>query len=343
MPRAAFPATHWGMLDVRILGVPPADNALMAVADSGRSRTRMLFDCGADTLAGVPQGEIQAIGHLFLTHLHMDHVSGFDSFFRANFQRSNMENHIWGPAGTARIIGHRFQGFWWSHSHELSATWFVHDVDAESVRTWRFEAGEAFAVAHDAGEWRHDGIILETAEARVEAIPLVHHGLCLGYVVREAERRTIDMAAVAAAGLKAGQWIAELKNGEADSVVIDGVAHDAAKLRGKFLRTAEGDSFAFLTDFLADEAQRERIAPRLAGVDTLYAEAQYATEDRALALKYHHSTVDQIAELARMAGVRRYTLLHLSRRYRPEQWIEMRESARAIFPNSGYVEEWGLG
>ena len=108
------------------------------------------------------------------------------------------------------------------------------------------------------------------------------------------------------------------------------------------MRTTTGDSFAFLTDFLADEAQRKRIAPRLAGVDTLYAEAQYAREDSALALKYHHSTVDQIAELARMAGVGRYTLLHLSRRYRPAQWIEMRDCARAIFPNSGYIEEWGL-
>lgn len=331
------------MLDVRILGVPPNDNALMVVADSGRSRTRMLFDCGADTLAGVPHGEVQAIGHLFLTHLHMDHVSGFDVFFRVNFQRSTMENHIWGPAGTASIISHRFQGFWWSHAAELSGTWFVHDVDAESIRDFRFEANEAFAVIHDAGERTHDGVILETPEARVEAIPLVHHGLCLGYVVREAARQTVDMAALAATGLKSGPWIADLKKADTKALVIDGKAWDAAELRAKIVRSTAGDSFAFLTDFLADEEQRQRIAPRLAGVDTLYAEAQYAREDAELARKYHHSTVDQIAELARLAGVGRYILLHLSRRYRPDQWIEMRDCARAIFPNSGFIEEWGLG
>jgi ribonuclease Z len=103
------------------------------------------------------------------------------------------------------------------------------------------------------------------------------------------------------------------------------------------------DSFAYLTDFLADAEQRACIAPRLAGVRTLYAEAQYAPEDGALACKYHHSTVDQIAELARLAGVERYTLLHLSRRYSPDQWVAMRDCARTIFPNSDYTEQWGLG
>jgi len=331
------------MLDVRILGSPPNDNALMIVADGGQSRMRMMFDCGADTLAGVPQGDVRAIGHLFLTHLHMDHVSGFDAFFRVNFQRSNMENHIWGPAGTASILSHRFQGFWWSHAAELSGTWFVHDVDATSIRDYRFEAHEAFAIMHDAGEREHDGVIVQTAEARVEAITLVHHGSCLGYVVREPARQTVDMAALAAAGLKPGLWIADLKDADTLSLLIDRQEYDAAALRAQILRTTPGDSIAFLTDFLADDEQRRRIAPRLAGVDTLYAEAQYAPEDGELARKYHHSTIDQIAELARMAGVDRYVMLHLSRRYGPDKWIEMRDCARAIFPNSGYIDEWGLG
>lgn len=331
------------MLSVRILGTPPNDNALLVVADSGQSRARMLFDCGARTLDDVPQGEIQSVAHLFLTHLHMDHVSGFDAFFRVNFQRSNLENHIWGPAGTARILQHRFQGYWWSHAPELSGTWFVHDVDAEHIRSYRFEANEAFATMHDAATCSHDGTILDTPEVRVEAIPLVHHGLCLGYVAREPGKTTIDTTALASMGLKPGPWVATLKDAATTAVEVGGTMFDAAVLRERLMRTTQGDSFAYLTDFLADAAQRERIAPRLAGVRTLYAEAQYAREDGALALKYHHSTVDQIAELARLAGVERYTLLHLSRRYRPEQWIEMRDCARAIFPNSDYVPEWGLG
>lgn len=231
----------------------------------------MMFDCGADTLADVPLSDVQAIDHLFLSHLHMDHISGFDAFFRVNFQRRNRQNQIWGPTGTAQILQHRFQGFWWSHAAELDATWLVHDVGETFIQSWRFEANEAFAVVHDAGRSDHDGIILKTREASVSAIPLKHHGLCLGYAVREAEKQTIDPSALAALGLRTGAWLGQLKSGVAGPIQIGEVSYDADELRAKVMQTQSGDSIAYLTDFLADDEQRPRIAPYLAGVKTLYA------------------------------------------------------------------------
>lgn len=331
------------MLDVRILGTPPNDNALFVTADGGQSRSRLLFDCGADTLAALSPGEIRAIDHLFLSHLHMDHISGFDAFFRLNFLRSEVENHIWGPPGTARILHHRFQGFWWSHASELSATWHVHDIGPEEVISFRFEAHEAFAVMHAGPCRKLEGAVLTMPEASVSALALRHHGTSLGYLVREPARTTVDMAAVKALGLAPGPWLAALKDPEVRTVMIGGTKHDTAALRDKVTSTAAGNSIAYLTDFRADEAERARLAPLLAGVDTLYAEAQYAPEDIELARKYDHSTVTEIAELARMAGVRQYTLLHLSRRYTPAQWRAMRDAARAVFENSGFIDDWGLG
>lgn len=330
------------MLDVRILGRPPNDNALLVLADSGQSCTRMMFDCGADTLADVPLGEIQAIDHLFLSHLHMDHISGFDAFFRVNFQRCNRENHIWGPKGTASILQHRFQGFWWSHASELNSQWLVHDVDEATVQSWRFEANEAFAVMHDAGRRAYQRVILETREAKVSAIPLKHHGLCMGYAVREVDRYSIDTAALDRLGLKPGPWIAELKAGISGPINLGETTHDADALRAQVMQCQRGDSFAYLTDFLADEEQRPRIAPHLTGIKTLYAEAQYAADDGALAEKYHHSTIDQIAALAALAGVERYTMLHLSRRYSPVQWRDMLKCAQSVFANTGFPVDWGI-
>jgi ribonuclease Z len=331
------------MLNVKIFGTPPNDNALWVVADSGQSSSSFLFDCGADVLRDVSHGDVQAIDHLFLSHMHMDHISGFDAFFRVNFGRTNRPNHIWGPAGSARILSHRFQGYWWSHAAELTGTWFVHDIDETTIHTWRFEAREAFAVMHDQGVQSYDGTILETREARVAAIPLKHHGLCLGYAVREVERQSVDAAALAALGLRPGPWLASLKTQAQGILTIGDTAYDVADLRRRIMTPVPGDSVAYLTDFLADEDQRARIAPYLRGINTLYAEAQYAVEDGALALKYHHSTVDQIAALAKQAGVNRYTLLHLSRRYTREDWVAMLKTAQAVFPNSGYVAEWGIG
>lgn len=330
------------MLNVTILGTPPNDNALLVIADGGQSRSRLLFDCGADVLSTLSPGEIRAIDHLFLSHLHMDHISGFDAFFRMNFQRTEVANHVWGSPGTARILHHRFQGFWWSHATETSGTWFVHDVGEDEVRDYRFQAREAFAVMHEAGGRANTGPIVETPEASITALALRHHGPCLGYVVREADRTAVDMPAVRTLGLRAGPWLGALKDMATKTVTIEGVQHDAATLRARVMSTTPGDCIAYMTDFAADEAERIRIAPALAGVRTLYAEAQYAPADLALATKYQHSTVEQIAELAKLAGLECYTMLHLSRRYTPTQWREMREAARAIFPNTQFAPTWGL-
>jgi ribonuclease Z len=191
------------------------------------------------------------------------------------------------------------------HQQLSRQTLLHHRADRRAGGQAKLKANETFAFMRDHAERAHDGIILQTPEVQVEAITLVHHGLCLGYVVREPVRQSVDMRAIEAAGLQPSPWLAALKTPETLTVEIGGVLHNASELRLKFLHSSSGESVAYLTDFLADEAQRARIAPRLAGVDTLYAEAQYAVEDAELAQKYHHSTVDQIAQLAREAGVGR--------------------------------------
>ncbi|GAA5511598.1 ribonuclease BN [Deinococcus carri] len=328
------------MLKAEVLGRPAEDNALWVSADSGQGQTRLLLDCGEDTLDALPLSEVQAVDHLLFSHLHMDHVAGFDTFFRANFDRTGRENHIWGPPGTARILWHRFQGYWWNYAPELHATWHVHDVDGREVRTFRFEAREAFEVMHEEGTRPLHGPLLTTAEASVEAIPLGHHGLSLGYVVREPERVAVDPAQLAALGLKGGPWLAQLKAGATGLLDVHGTPLDAGELAARLLRRQTGQSLAYLTDFLLDEAEQGRLAPLLAGVGTLYAEAQYTPEDAALAARHQHTTVTQVASLARAAGVRELCLLHLSRRYGPGRWPELLGAARSIFPGTRFPAGW---
>ena len=35
-------------------------------------------------------------------------------------------------------------------------------------------------------------------------------------------------------------------------------------------------------------------------------------------------------------------LFHLSERYRPPEWLELLEEARAVFPRTVFAEHWGL-
>lgn len=202
----------------------------------------------------------------------------------------------------------------------------------------RFEAQEAFEVGHDAGTRPHVGVVLDTPQVSVQAVPLQHQGVSLGYVLREPSRVNVNTARMAELGLRGGPWLAHLKSGVTGELDVNGVPHQAEQLQ-QLLEVVAGDSAAYFTDFLLSDAERERLVPLLAGVETLFMEAQYAPEDKALALKNHHPTVVQGATLAAEAGVKAL-VLHLSRRYDAAGWRDMLRAAQDIFPAARFPAGW---
>ncbi|ULH15207.1 MBL fold metallo-hydrolase [Deinococcus sp. KNUC1210] len=329
------------MLQAHVLGLPSHDNALLVTADSGQRQTRLLLDCGAGVLDSLPISDILSIDHLLFSHFHMDHVGGFDAYFRLNFDRTERENHVWGPPGSIEVLSHRFQGYLWNLRAELRGVWHVHELDGPRVRSARFEAREGFQTAHDAGERPLTaGLFLQTTEVEVRALTLSHHGVSLGYLLNEPARLAVSKEALRALGLKGGPWLNDLKTGQAATVTVNGTELEAEELRANLLKPVPGDSLAYLSDFLLDEAELTRLTPLLAGVQTLYAEAQYAPEDTARAAKNHHTTVLQVAELARRAGAGQLQLLHLSRRYSPSDWARWLALAREVYPNTAYPAHW---
>ena len=74
-------------ISFRILGKPGWDNGLMVCINSGTKLYRLLFDCGENILRDLNFHEVKSIDYLFLSHLHIDHIAGFDYFFRRNYDR----------------------------------------------------------------------------------------------------------------------------------------------------------------------------------------------------------------------------------------------------------------
>jgi ribonuclease Z len=198
-------------LNCTVLGAPGKDNALLVTVDTGQSVHRLLFDCGDGCLTVLPIADILAIDHLFLSHLHMDHIAGFDTFFRCTFDRSSRPNRAWGPPGTARILQHRFQGFLWNLHEQMQGTWRVTDIGPEWLCTARFELGEAFATFHDDCMEERSTVVLDHPQFTVEAIAMKHRTTTLAYIVREKPRRNIDVARLGALGLQPGPWLKQLK------------------------------------------------------------------------------------------------------------------------------------
>ena len=73
----------------QILGQPGRDNALFFEINTGQSIHKFVFDCGEACLRDLPVAQIQAIDGLFFSHFHIDHVAGFDSFLRSNYDRAD--------------------------------------------------------------------------------------------------------------------------------------------------------------------------------------------------------------------------------------------------------------
>ncbi|MHB0937181.1 MAG: MBL fold metallo-hydrolase [Armatimonadota bacterium] len=331
-------------IQFHVLGAPGRDNALLALVCTGQAVHRLLFDCGDGVLAPLPFAEIQRIDHLFFTHLHMDHVGGFDSFFRCTYNRTMKPNLVWGPARTAEILHHRFRGFLWNLHQDREASWRVADVDEQSVVWTRYELSEAFANPYpdEAGEFT--GVLLDTPDFTVQAIHLEHLTPVLGYVVRESPRLNIDTTRLDELGLHPGPWLQAVKDAPAEQthLEIEGKPYALADLRDNLLRKTPGDSVAYLTDFLLDKPAYKRLLPVLAGVKTLVCESAYREAELELARKNYHLTTRQAARLADQAGVGKLVLMHISDRYPMEEWGELLGEARDVFPNTVYPPSWGI-
>jgi ribonuclease Z len=331
-------------IQYQVLGTAGRDNALLVMVCTGQAVHRLLFDCGDGVLAPLPFAEIQRVDYLFFSHLHMDHVGGFDSFFRCTYNRTAKPNLIWGPARTGEIMHHRFRGFLWNLYQDKEAAWRVGDVLDDRV-VWRsFELREAFEYAYADEVEEFHGTLLNTPDFTVQAVQLEHLTPVLGYVVREAPRLNIDVNRLADLDLQPGPWLKAVKSAppEQTHLEVEGKTYALAELRANLLRETPGDSIAYLTDFLLDKTAYKRLLPLLAGVKILVCECAYRHAELELAQQNYHLTTRQAARLAAQAGVGKLVLMHISDRYPMEEWEELLGEARDVFPNTDYPASWGI-
>jgi ribonuclease Z len=332
-------------ITVQVLGDPGRDNAVLMQQDSGQGVARLLFDCGDGCVSRLPVGTVQEIDHVFFSHFHMDHVAGFDAFFRCTYNRTARLNHLWGPPGSAEVLSHRFRGYLWNLHGGQAVSWFVHEIHEDRVRTTRFALDETFARPHAESDTPRQPVVLDAGEFTVEALAMDHGTPSLAYVVREAARVNVDPAKLAALGLPPGPWLKRVRGPRAEdkeTITVDGATHRVAELQDALVTTTPGESAAYLTDFLLDDAAQERLAAALRGVMTVVSECQYRHADLDLARRNYHMTATQVAETARHAGVGRLVLFHLSDRYTATEWLAILAEAKGIFPATSFPEAWGL-
>jgi ribonuclease Z len=161
--------------------------------------------------------------------------------------------------------------------------------------------------------------IVDLPGYEVHALRVRHRGEAYGYALVEPDRPgRFDADLAAKLGVTPGPDFGRLQRGE----TVDGVAPE--QVMGE---TRRGRKLVFS----GDTAPCDMVRVAADGADVLVHEATFTTEEAERAHETGHSTARQAAELAREAGVTLLALTHVSTRYAGG---EIRDEARAVFPNT---------
>ena len=175
---------------------------------------------------------------------------------------------------------------------------------------------------------------------------IMDHGIpCLAYVVREEPRLNIDMAALAESGLSPGRWMQQLKDptlGDDASIEVGEATYRLGELRRRLLVRTPGPSVGYLTDFGLDDRAERDLEAMIRGCDAIVGEASYLEADAELARQNRHLTGPEMGRIAARAGARKLVLFHLSDRYTRDQWRELLNEVRQVFPAASFSAHWCL-
>ncbi len=330
-------------IDAPVLGVPGRDNVLLATLATGTKTHKLLFDCGAGCLGQRPIAEIQKIDTIFFSHFHYDHIGGFDDFVRLNFDRAGAPVQIFGPRGSARIIGHRLQGVQWDRVEDATGAFRVTEIDGTRLVTSEFRCSEGFELQHEIDEQPFRGRVVDNEDFSVDAVALEHGSPSIGYIVRQKDRLAVDTAKLQRLGLPRGPWLSTLKDpktSDETAIQIGNDTHRAGDIRAAVCTVKRGESLGYLTDFTVTDACRPELLRLFRGCNRLVCENNYRDMDVELARRNFHLTSSQVAHLARDLGVTELTVFHLSDRYDPGEWRSLLAEVRAIFTNAYFPTEW---
>ncbi len=172
-------------------------------------------------------------------------------------------------------------------------------------------------------------VVYEDKSLTVETIPLNHRMPCCGYLFREKptlphiRRDMIDYYEIPISQINNIKNGADWTSPEGEVIPNERLVEPADPAR----------SYAYCSD--------TKFMPTLykdvEGVNVLYHESTYTSENEDRAKLYYHSTAKQAATVARDAKVGKLLLGHYSARYNDEKVLL--DEAQAVFPNSFLTKE----
>lgn len=257
-----------------------------------------MIDCGEGAQKELQRQRLKLprLNHIFLTHLHGDHVFGLP-----------------GLIGTMALSG--LEGDITIHTFE----------DGKKILSAMFDyfnRGLPIDVKFNVIR-PEEAIVFENDSLRVRTVPLRHKIPAVGYVFEEKPSlRHIDRAMCDFHGVPIWAFN-RIKAGE------DFIKPDDTVIANSILTKDPNPPRSYA--HISDTAYIPDLASKIKGVDLLFHETTYLTPDSDKARERGHSTAADAARIARDAGAGRLLTGHYSSRYKDDTLFL--DEARSIFPN----------
>jgi ribonuclease Z len=264
-----------------------------------REGEAFLFDCGEGTQRQMMRyGITFNIDDVFFTHFHTDHLLGIVGLMRTmSLQGRTAPLRLWGPPGAERMIRR-----------------------AETLGSERLSFGLEIRELVPGDAIPRKGYLIHT-------FALDHRGPpSLGFVISEEERKgRFNPELATELGIPEGPLWGRVHRGESITLDNGEVIHPSVlvgETRPGRKVVITGDTRPCAETILAAQ-----------GADLLVHESTFGEEEAARAVETGHSTAKEAAQVARMAGVRKLVLTHVSARYTRDA-AELETEARTIFPET---------
>lgn len=257
-----------------------------------------MVDCGEGAQLAFQKARLKfnRLNHIFLTHLHGDHVLGLPgllSTLALGGTGGSLTIHTF--ADGAEILKKIVDFFAKDLSYDLNFDIITPD----------------------------DGIVLDTPSLTVRTVRLHHRVPTVGYIFEEKPRLRhiirdmIDFHQVPVAQIR------DIKEG-ADFVKPDGTV-----IPNHVLTSDATPSLSYA--HISDTIYMPKLAEKLGKPDLLFHETTYLDDNLAEAKQRFHSTARQAAMVARDAGAKALLTGHYSSRYKDE--TRFLTEAQEVFPN----------
>lgn len=257
-----------------------------------------MVDCGEGAqLAFMRQRlSFSRLRHIFLTHLHGDHVFGLP-----------------GLVGTLALNG--TGGDITIHTFEDGKN-ILKEMFDYFCRDTPFEV--RFNVIKP-----EEAVIFESRSLRVRTIPLKHRVPTVGYVFEETEKPRHIIPEMTKFHNVPLYMMNRIKAGE------DFIKPDGTVIPNRMLTSDPTPSMSYA--HMSDTMYMPELAGKIGPVDLLFHETTYLDEHLAMAAPRGHSTARQAAMVARDAGAKWLLTGHYSSRYNDD--IRFKAEAEEVFPN----------